>query len=209
MAEPGVIASTTRVGYEANHNTEAGLTENQKRTLNMQEEAIRTKRNEELIVVDDQGHVVAHDFGRGARVTASPQTQRNTKDNIVTHNHPRSIGKRGVKSIGSAFSPNDIRLAVRDNAREIRAVTPRYTFSMKRPANGWGMTGDDVTRLMTIAQRNVTRKNKDYLRNIAGWSPSRVEMAEASHYDEVNKEFVRLAKKNFGVDIVYRHRRVH
>ena len=209
MAESGVIKSTASVGYEVNHNTEAGLTEAQKRTLSMQEEAIRQKKDEELVVIDDQGHVVGHDFGNGSSVSVSAQTKRNTKDNIVTHNHPAAIGKKGVRSIGNAMSTADIRQAVGDDAREIRAVTPRYTFSMKRPANGWGMTREQAATLMQRAEASIKRKNREWLNSMDQWDDVRAERAGATHWDEVNKLFVKLAKKEYGVDIVYRHRRVH
>lgn len=205
MAEAAKLTTAT-VRVRDNHNTEAGLTSAQSSTILSQEAAIRNLRDEQAVVVDDNGYVVGHDFGRGARVRLSPQTMRNMKDNVFTHNHPRSIGTTGVRSIGNSFSREDILTGISGDARELRAVTPRYTFSMKRPAGGWGMTPRQAANLMATAKRNTTTPDRQEL-NRLGWDQESVDRRNATYYDRINKEFVRLAKERYGVDIIYRHKR--
>ena len=36
------------------------------------------------------------------------------------------------------FSAEDIKMASQYNLKEIRAVTPTYTYSIRRPKGGWG-----------------------------------------------------------------------
>ena len=62
------------------------------------------------------------------------------KDCIFTHNHPRGWGypEKSLGRIGSSFSIEDISLAVFHDLSEMRAVTPNYTFIIKRPDAGWG-----------------------------------------------------------------------
>ena len=212
MAESGVIKTpTVRIGYEVNHNTEAGLTDAQKTAILDREEKIRRNRDESMHVYNDSGKEVFFAQGEGPKVrlkrTELAAAKAALKDNVYTHNHPRSIGKIGVRSIGNAFSPQDVNTAVWGDARELRAVTPRYTFSMKRPAGGWGMTENQAKNLFAQAKRTVAGKGRDYL-NKQGWDQTSQDRANALLSHQVNKEFVRLAKKKYGVDIIYRHRRV-
>ena len=67
-------------------------------------------------------------------------------DAIITHNHPSSLGASGIMSIGQSFSGNDIASAIELNLKEVRAVTPRYTFSLKRPKGGWGISVDEFVK---------------------------------------------------------------
>lgn len=51
---------------------------------------------------------------------------------------------RMAARIGNSFSLHDIEIAIKHNVREIRAVTPTYTYSISRPSRGWGITADKV-----------------------------------------------------------------
>lgn len=61
---------------------------------------------------------------------------------IFTHNHPRGwkVPENSIARIGNSFSIEDLSLAVGHDAAEIRAVTPNYTFVMRRPEKGWGVS---------------------------------------------------------------------
>lgn len=64
------------------------------------------------------------------------------KDAIFTHNHPSGwkFPENSISRIGSSFSIEDLSLAVGQDAAEIRAVTHNYTFVMRRPEKGWGVS---------------------------------------------------------------------
>ena len=72
------------------------------------------------------------------------------KDCIFTHNHPRGWQEpeKSLGRIGNSFSPADMYLAIAHNVSEMRAVTPNYTFAMKRPEEGWGITISKFEKLV-------------------------------------------------------------
>lgn len=49
------------------------------------------------------------------------------KDGLVLHNHPNS----------TSFSFDDINGVVANNVKEMRLFSPKYTFVVKRPNQGW------------------------------------------------------------------------
>jgi predicted ABC-type ATPase len=65
--------------------------------------------------------------------------EHKVKNAIVTHNHPRGLqyAADSFGYVGNSFSAADIFTSMRLNAKEMRAVTPSYTFVMKRPKGGW------------------------------------------------------------------------
>lgn len=70
----------------------------------------------------------------------------------------------------------------------MRAVTPNYTFSMKRPDGGWGISVEELMKLYNDENRNLrlefTRRiNKDTLT---------ISQASATHFHILWK---RLSKK--------------
>jgi hypothetical protein len=118
------------------------------------------------------------------------------KDCVFTHNHPLGWGAKDgtLGRIGNSFSIEDISLAVGSDLSEIRAVTPTFTFSMKRPRNGWGIS---VTTLeKDFFRANVEMRNK--MNAMIGKATTQkeeqraVEFAMASHFHLIWKE---LAKK--------------
>lgn len=113
------------------------------------------------------------------------------QNSIITHNHPRSIGKTGIRAIGNSFSPADIRSAVLVNAKEIRAVTPTYTFSVKRPDSGWGTNADSVKKYYSRVNSQVNKEMMSYL-NKVGWKEENIARAEVTHFHLVMKK---MAKK--------------
>lgn len=111
-------------------------------------------------------------------------------DGIFTHNHPGAWGysENDIMRIGNSFSIQDIALAVGNNLAEMRAVTPNYTFSMKRPDGGWGISVEELMKLYNDENRNLrlefTRRiNKDTLT---------ISQASATHFHILWK---RLSKK--------------
>ena len=83
-------------------------------------------------------------------------------------------------------------LAVSSNAKEMRAVTPTYTFSIKRPAKGyWGVTPREVQQAFREIEREVTGDRQRYIAK-RNYGNSQLDRATITHYHEINK---RLAKR--------------
>ena len=158
MAESGRIRreayvapyARIRTDADAKRNTEAGLTREQRTALDNWESRNRNYKTERAAVVDENGNVnprgnimvrrdrygrmVEATSGSGSRVFINPA--RIPENSVLTHNHPSN--NAGIAGrVGQAFSGADLRIAVVTNAKEIRAVTPNYVYSIKRPAKGW------------------------------------------------------------------------
>lgn len=116
-------------------------------------------------------------------------------NSILTHNHPRSLGTNGIRRIGNSFSSDDIRSAIKVNAKEMRAVTPTYTFSVKRPKGGWGVSADVASKAFADANRTVSKQGHSYLTK-TGWNESNIARAEVTHFHKVMK----ILAKKYGWD---------
>lgn len=126
-----------------------------------------------------------------------------SKDAVMTHNHPGAVGKRGLAAIGNSFSPEDIITAVDFDVAEIRAVTPTYTFSMKRPKGGWGVKPSDVERAIIQINQRVRNTCRAYIgaADTSETAKERIERCNAIHYHLVMKQLSKLygwdySKKN-------------
>lgn len=97
--------------------------------LNVHEKAIRENNYETLIVFDKNGNVLVNKKGRAHSVSYGMDGTKTT-DAIVTHNHPS----------GASFSHQDIAGMVYYNQKEMRATGKEYTFSIRRPEKGWGVS---------------------------------------------------------------------
>lgn len=125
------------------------------------ENEIRMNKSHETgIVVDKNGKVIIDKRGEAFQVQFTDSECLLMKDNIMTHNHPRGWGQpeKSLGRIGNSFSIEDLTLAVGNDVAEIRAVTPHYTFSMKRPKSGWGVTVKELK--MVYMANNLKLKNQ-------------------------------------------------
>ncbi len=147
------------------------------------EQRYRNNSDETLHIFNGSGGLVKSIGGKGTSVTISGDIPENS---ILTHNHPRSIGKKGILKIGNSFSGEDIRTAVNCNAREIRAVTPTYTFSLKRPKGGWGVSAKRAYDIWKAANDAVYKSNDKHLRK-RGYSQTAIDRATTAHYHQVMK----------------------
>ena len=180
--------------------TEAGYSEKMMRNIVGIEQKYRTNKDETLHIFTPTGDLVRSIGGKGASVSASPLSV--PEDAILTHNHPRSLGKKGINAIGNSFSDTDLYTMVGRNAREMRAVTPTYTFSMKRPKGGWGVKSKlQLTRAYNKAYKEVDFEMRSYLHK-RNYSADAISRANATFYHQVNKK---LAAK-FGWDYTKKNR---
>lgn len=123
------------------------------------EASIRTLKTERIYAFDKNGKEIAHSTTGSINGTALPSGY-SYKDAILTHNHPgKGLGDNIAGRIGRSFSGTDIGTAVMQNAAEIRAVTGNYTYSIKRPKNGWGIS--NLKGANKVA-KEITRKHYTY-----------------------------------------------
>ena len=146
---PEAEQSATEVGYTA---------EVAKKVLE-QEAKTRHSSVEVATIMDKDGNVRFTKKGSESQVKFGYVEILKMRDGILTHNHPNAgATNKWWKAIGSPFSEADIKTAVRANLAEIRAVTPTYTFSLKRPEGGWpeGM----LKRYSSILGKYTRAQNK-------------------------------------------------
>lgn len=148
------------------------------------EQKYRNNKDETLHVFTPTGDIVTSVGGKGAKVEfKASQVPPNA---ILTHNHPRAIGQTGIKGIGNSFSMQDIASAVMCNAKEMRAVTPTYTFSIKRPKGGWGGDYKSIANEFNKVSNQVFKNNSAYVHK-QGYSQSAADRAEVTHFHLVMK----------------------
>lgn len=164
--------------------TEKGYTAKMVRNIVGIEQKYRKNKDETLHVFTSTGDLVRSIGGKGAevkfRVGDIPQ------NSILTHNHPRALGAKGIMRIGNSFSGNDIVSVVRTNAKEMRAVTPTYTFSIKRPSGGWGCSPEEAKKAYKAAERYVKRQS-DYYYVRVGMNQTSKSRNAATFYHRVMK----------------------
>ena len=173
--------------------TERGYSEQLEREILGMENLIRRRPDEAVYFFEENGRMAHWAQGRGAGVEnlgATADEELDMINTIATHNHPRALNERGVKRIGNSFSFADLNSAVRYNLKEIRAVTPTYTFSVKRPASGWGVTQEQLADAYNEANQEVTARMQRYVDRVGTVDAER--RAETAHFHLVMKS---LSKK--------------
>lgn len=118
------------------------------------------KKFETGVVFDSKGNILVDKRGASYSVSFEKDELLKMKDGIMTHNHPRGWGypEKSLARIGNSFSPADIYLAVNWDLAEMRAVTPLYTFSMKRPKGGWGMSFENVKSIIESENKKLKKE---------------------------------------------------
>lgn len=173
--------------------TEKGYNMKMVKNIVGMEQKYRRNKDETLHVFNSRGDIVSSIGGKGAQVVF--KYSEIPANSILTHNHPRSLDESGIRRIGNSFSSDDIRTAIKTNAREMRAVTPTYTFSIKRPKEGWGVSADEATKAFANANRIVSKQGDNYL-DRTKWGESSIARVEVTHFHKVMK----ILAKKYGWD---------
>ncbi len=133
------------------------------------EDKIRKRLDfEDAALFDMSGKTKLHRRGSMNKVELSEEDVAKMKNGILTHNHADGwkYAENDLRHIGSSFSQQDVTTAVMANVAELRAVTPNYTFSLQRPANGWGATAQDVREAYSRISAEIRREvNKAFANN--------------------------------------------
>ena len=136
------IKSVPKTDRSYQRDTEKGLNRQESYTVSKLEAQIRNRKTEKGYVIDSNGNVIAESV-KGTANRARFRAGSLRKDTILTHNHPTEGANSNLFGtmagrIGVPFSAQDIRNAVKYDLKEVRAVTPTYTYSIRRPKGGWG-----------------------------------------------------------------------
>ena len=142
------------------HDTDGGMNRQEAFKVNQLESRIRNRKTEKGYVVDSNGNVIAESIkGSRSAATFRKSDLAKAKDAILTHNHPNAeMGGTLAAQIGLPFSHTDLKGAVEYDIKEVRAATPNYTYSIRRPKGGWGDTRE-INRVLD--QWNADR-NRNY-----------------------------------------------
>ena len=116
------------------------------RSLSAREGSIRGNDFETLFALDENGNEIFKKIGNRNSVSYGMDGWK-TKDAIVTHNHPG----------GSSFSWQDVQGMVYHNQKEMRATGKEFTFSIKRPEKGWGVSWQRATTAFKKANANARK----------------------------------------------------
>ena len=147
---------------------------------NTENEIRLNKSFETGVLFDKNGNVVIDKRGAKYSVEFTDEECAKMKDCIFTHNHPRGWQEpeKSLGRIGNSFSPADMYLAIAHNVSEMRAVTPNYTFAMKRPEEGWGIT---ISKFEKLVNRENNKLRAEFTARINNNTLSPT-MASAVHY---------------------------
>lgn len=177
---------------ERNDATEEGYTSTMRKNILGMEGKIRQNEDEGLYFYTPRGRLISFMQGKGGNV-AKQEGFVIPQNAIMTHNHPSGLSQTGIKRIGNSFSRTDMITAVANNAKEMRAVTPTYTFSMKRPKGGWRATPQEVLDAYLDYEGKVRAELGSYV-DRRGYSQTAQRRAEVLHWHKVNK----LVADHFG-----------
>ena len=142
---------------------------------------------ESAYACDKEGNILIQKKGQATSVSFMPEETAKMKDAIFTHNHPRGwkAPEGAMGRIGNSFSPGDVLVAINNDVAEMRAVTPNFTFSMKRPANGWGLSFENAKKEINRIDAEITKDYADRIRN----RTTTVNKASITHYHRLWKQF--------------------
>ena len=147
---------------------------------NTENEIRLNKSFETGVLFDKNGNVVIDKRGAKYSVEFTDEECAKMKDCIFTHNHPRGWQEpeKSLGRIGNSFSPADMYLAIAHNVSEMRAVAPNYTFAMKRPEEGWGIT---ISKFEKLVNRENNKLRAEFTARINNNTLSPT-MASVVHY---------------------------
>ena len=164
--------------------TENGYTAKMVKNIVGMEQKYRHNEYETLHVFNSEGDIVTSFRGNSAYVKID--LKKVPVNSILTHNHPSALKFRGILRIGASFSKEDISLAINTNAKEMRAVTPTYTFSVKRPKSGWGVTAGEIAKVYNHINNLVWNQREDYHYK-SGEGNDQINRAAITHHHKIMK----------------------
>ena len=124
----------SRPGGGISDRTMQGYSQTLAKAMKAREEEIRNAEWEKASIFDQKGNEIFRDDVRGNQ-NGIEMPDELLKNNISIHNHPHS----------DTFSYGDVKSTIETNSAELRVITSSgYTYSLKRPKTGWGITTDQL-----------------------------------------------------------------
>jgi hypothetical protein len=172
------------------------------KVIEVENEIRENKQFETGVAFDRDGNIVLDKRGASCSVSFTDEECKAVKDCVFTHNHPRgwTAKENTLGRIGNSFSLEDILFSVSNNVAEIRAVTPTYTFAMKRPENGWGIDLPTLKKSYDSISNEVRKKMNSMINKATTQQEIQraIERAESSHFHLLWKEF----SKRHGIEYI-------
>ena len=154
------------------------------------EAEIHTLRHERCYAYTADGTPVLNKDGAKDYISFDDDEVALMKDTVFTHNHPGGweFDDSDPRSVGNAFSKEDLLMACRGDVAEMRAVARKTTYVMRRPAKGWPEDLERVQRDLASMDRQV------YDRTWPEISAKTISIAEAEarHANLVSQGFAQL-----------------
>lgn len=177
--------------------TERGMSQKLQKAVLDKEGRIMRNPSESLHAFDDNGKETYQAFSEPGNPYEVKYDAKSVKDKVVTHNHPRGLNKTGWESMGSSLGGEDIKGMVKSDMKELRAVTSKYTYSMKRPAKGWGVSAKQVEAHYKKLANSMSSKDFRFMSKYKGtfqqWEQANSRL-KATFFHRVNKQVA----KDFG-----------
>lgn len=158
-----VIKSAPKTDRSYLRDTESGMNRQEAFRVNQLESKIRNRKTEKGYIVGANGEIIGESI-RSTRSSARFKVSdlMKSKNAILTHNHPNAeMGGTMAARIGLPFSDKDVENAIKYNQKEVRAVTPNYTYSLRRPKDGWG-NDDQKQKIYAALRRWDARRIANY-----------------------------------------------
>lgn len=159
----GIHTIPTKTDRSYLHDTDSGMNRQEAFRVSQLEQKIRNRKTEKGYIVGSDGSIIGESV-RSTRKSAAFRTSDmiRSKDAILTHNHPNSdMGGTMAGRIGLPFSNTDVENAVKYDQKEVRAVTPTYTYSIRRPKGGWG-DKEAIYKALKEWESDFTKNYYDY-----------------------------------------------
>ncbi len=150
--------------YRADRDTDKGLNKQEAYTVKKLENQIRNLDYEKAYYIDNEGKVMGESYTHrksSAEFRDADNRKAYNKNAILIHNHPRDFNDMAGR-IGNPFSGADVMTAAQLNMKEVRAVTPTYTYSIRRPEGGWPSLSV-LKRALKANSRSWRSNARDYM----------------------------------------------
>jgi hypothetical protein len=195
----GGLGSGSRSGI-ARGVTERGYSKQLAKEILDVEGHIKNRGVEHGFIFDDNGNILYSAVGNDHSVALDIKKSYNA---IITHNHPIDGRQKGTPRAdgGGSFSDADLKGVVASNAKEVRAVTGRITYSMKRPAGGWGKSPTAVIRKYHQIEKQYYAEARKYYANYKGDKKAAWRRVQSIAGHVVSKKVA----KEFGWDYTWKH----
>jgi Protein of unknown function (DUF935) len=151
------------------------------------ESAKVSQQFESAMLLNPHGDPVLQKDGERAEVGFDSDQVASMKDGILTHNHPLGLDFPigNPRRYGTSLSDQDIVLAGLGDLAEIRAVAPKYVYSMSRPSSGWPEIDSIKSAVASIRKEKFAQYTAKFYEKYPNPTPQESQ----NHNDIVNGKY--------------------